>query len=155
MLEISHELDLARWFIGEFEIAYASLCHSGILHIDVEDQVLIVAVREPSVRITIRLNFCSRPSRRNVVIRCINGELDWDLLQGQVKLTYSDQSTHCFRSSHSPDDRYLSQAQHFLSSIFHGSSPICSLNDGIQVLNLVNKAREMAKDKSVHSKTLP
>ena len=33
------------------------LCHSGILHIDVEDQVLIVAAREPSVRITIRSTF--------------------------------------------------------------------------------------------------
>ncbi len=139
--ELSHELDLARWFLGDVDIAFASLGQSSLLDIDVEDQVLLVGCSNECSHITIRLNFCSRPSRRRVVMRCEKGEINWDLLDGKVNLSSPDQKSHCFSPSFNPDDRYHLQIEHFMKCIYNGSVPYCSLSDGLQVLKLINQAR--------------
>ena len=42
LLEISHEIDMALWFLDDFQIVFALLGHSNLLEVDVEDQVLLV-----------------------------------------------------------------------------------------------------------------
>lgn len=151
LLELSHEIDLARWFLGGFELAFSSHRHSGLLDIDVEDQVLLAGSSNGCSFITIRLNFCSRPPRRRVVIRCEKGEINWNLLMGNVTISNNYQEVQVFNPSMQADDRYRVQAKRFIECIFKGSPPHCSLNDGLQVLKLINHIQAKTNDQAVKS----
>lgn len=152
LYELSHEIDLAFWFLDDFQLTFASLRKSGLLDIDVEDQVLLVGNGTQCPQITIRLNFCSRPPRRNVLIRCEKGELNWNLLEGEVKISsLSGQKYFCSHPSDS-DDRYRLQAEHFFECITNGATPYCSLNDGLQVLKLIIQAQDMMNNEGINSR---
>ena len=139
LLELSHEIDLAFWLLKDFEITSASLVQSGLLDLDVEDQVLLTGSGYTGFLITIRLNMCTKPSRRCVVIRCEKGEVAWDLLSGRVNLFIGDQEMQSFISPLQPDDRFRLQAERFFKCIEDDSAPYCSLNDGLKILGLINK----------------
>ncbi len=141
LLELSHELDLAGWILGEFELSFASLQQSGLLDVDVEDQAMLVGRSDSCPLITIRLNFCTQPSRRRVVMRCERGEITWDLLSGDINVLTGDQLVQSFRSGLVGDDRYRLQAEHFMTCIAGDRRPCCSLSDGLQVLKIINQAR--------------
>ena len=141
LLELSHEIDLARWLLGDFEITFASLKQSGLLDVDVEDQALIAGSGSNCSLITIRLNFCSRPSRRNIIVRCEKGDINWDLLNGKVDLYTGDQELHCFNPRFQAEDRFRSQAVRFVECIYSQKAPHCSLNDGLAVMKLINQIK--------------
>jgi predicted dehydrogenase len=141
LLELSHELDLAGWLLGEFELSFASLRQSELLGIDVEDQAMLVGRSDSCSLITIRLNFCTQPSRRRVVMRCERGEIAWDLLSGDVHVLIGDQLVQSFQAGLVGDDRYRLQAEHFMSCMSSDWRPCCSLSDGLQVLKIINQAR--------------
>ena len=42
LLELSHEIDLALWLFGKFEITYSFIRNSRILDIDVDDQAFLI-----------------------------------------------------------------------------------------------------------------
>lgn len=146
LLELSHEIDLALWLLDEFEITFASLGQSGLLDIDVEDQVLLAGRGSNCSLITIRLNFCSQPSRRSVVMRCEKGEIIWDLLKGKVDLFIGDQGPQSFNPPFQPDDRLRLQAERFVDTVFNEKPPSCSLGDGLQVLKLINQAHAITNN---------
>lgn len=141
LLELSHELDLARWLLGEFELSSASLRKSGLLEVDVEDQAILVGRSDSCSLITIRLNFCTQPSRRSVVMRCERGELRWDLLSGDVNVLIVDQLVQSYQSGLVGDDRFRLQAEHFMACMAGDERPCCSLYDGLQILKTINKAK--------------
>jgi predicted dehydrogenase len=147
LLELSHEIDLALWFLGEFEVSYASLQRSGLLEVDVEDQVLLVGSCDACSLITIRLNFCSQPSRRRVVVRCERGEISWDLLSENVNGIIASQPVQSYQSSLAADDRYRLQVEHFMECMRGNAIPICSLSDGLQVMKIINQAQIQASIK--------
>ena len=140
LLELSHEIDLAIWIFREFQLSHSYLSQSNLLDIDVEDQVLLVGSSLDSSLITIRLNMCTKPSRRTLLIRCEKGELHWDLLKGNVDLTTGDHNTEVLSHSLSPDDRFSLQTLRFLDCIYNSGTPYCSLDDGLKVLNVINHA---------------
>jgi predicted dehydrogenase len=149
LLELSHELDLAGWLLGEFELSFASLQQSGLLDVDVEDQAMLVGRSDSCSLITIRLNFCTQPSRRRVVIRCERGEITWDLLSGAVNVLIGDQLVQSFQSGLVGDDRYRLQAEHFMACINGDDRPCCSLPDGLQVLKIIDQARTKSASQEV------
>lgn len=144
LLELSHELDLAQYLLGHLELRSALLQQSGLLEIDVEDQVQLFAYSVDQSLISIRLNFCSRPSRRHVHFRGRDGEIHWDLIAGSVSVIQTGESNiACFQSPISSDERYLIQMEHFLSCASGKAEPVCSLLDSLTVLDMVTKAREI------------
>ncbi len=153
--ELSHELDLARWFLGELEVSFASLQQSGLLEVDVEDQALLVGYSDACSLITIRLNFCSQPSRRKIVIRCERGEISWDLLLGKVIVFIRDQPARGFQSGLVPDDRYRAQAGHLIECIRGDAAPHCSLYDGLQVLKIIKQAQIQAASQETNPHAAP
>ena len=141
LLELSHEIDLAYWFFGDLQITYACLQQSELLDIDVEDQALLTARSDMCPLITIRLNFCTSPARRIIVIRCEQGELEWNLLEARVIIRLRGRISHEYHAEQHLDDRYRFQAESFISSVSVGCHPHCSLQEGLQVMKLINQAR--------------
>ena len=155
LLELSHEIDLAQWFLGELDISFAALIQSGMLNIDVEDQAYLVGKSKNCPIFSIRLNFCSRPSRRNVVLRCANGELMWNMLHGLVQCsTPNHEPIEVFESGLASKYHYETQMKHFFSCVHGAEKPLCSLADGIKTLNIVKRARLISENKQPSISTI-
>ena len=149
LLELSHEIDLAYWLLGDFSIVFSSLQKSDLLDVDVEDKVLIIGSGINSSLITIRTNFCTFPTRRSVLIRCENGDIDWNLMEGEVKVQSRYHVAKKFRIVQQPDDRYRLQAERFITSIWMSHPPYCSLDEGLKVMDLINQVRLKAIEKNL------
>ena len=141
LMELSHELDLAQWLLGPIEIKTSSIMQSGLLDIDVEDQAWLLGKARDSNILSIRINFCSHPPRRNMILRGQNGELSWDLLSGTVIINSKNNQDQQFHSNGQTDDKFRYQIEHFLACIDGKAKPICSVSEGIHALNLVDQAR--------------
>jgi predicted dehydrogenase len=144
LMELSHELDLANWLFGKLTLEYALLQQSGLLAIDVEDVAVLVARDPHDTCVTIRLNFCTHPSRRVLSVRGQQGELIWDLISHEVRSSTDGQPDQIFRSSTGADDRYRLQLQNFFACLTGKEAPKCSLGEGLSVLALVNQARSFS-----------
>lgn len=143
LLELSHELDLAQFLLGAIEIDGSFLEQSGLLEIDVEDKAILIGHSAEGCSVTMRLNFCTKPAKRYSIIRGSAGEICWNLLDGTVTVTHDDllARSDAFTSSVSANDRYYLQMKHFLECVSGAASPMCSLSDGLAVLDLVSQAR--------------
>ena len=143
LLELSHELDLAQWLFGALELDFASLKHSGLLEIDVEDQAILAGHSGEGFPVTIRLNFCTKPPRRRVTLRGSAGEMYWDLMDGRIQATQLDTvERETYVSPISADQRYYLQMNHFLTCVMGGAHPMCSLAEGLKTLELIQRARQ-------------
>lgn len=143
LLELSHELDLAQWLLGTLKLDSALLQQSGLLEIDVEDQAILVARSVDGFSVIIRLNFCTKPARRHLILRGCSGEIQWDLIGSKVQVAQNDSaSAHAYESTISPDDRYHLQMKHFLACAMRRVRPMCSLAEGLKTLQLVAQARQ-------------
>ncbi len=144
LLELSHEIDLAQYLLGNYKLCSALLHQSGLLEIDVEDQADLLVYSSDNCLISIRLNFCTRPSSRHVCIRGSNGAIYWDLIAGRVDIVSSDISQKTFfQSPISTDERYVLQIKHFLSCATGKIEPRCSVLDGLKVLEIITQARKI------------
>ena len=147
LLELSHELDLAQYLFGHLELCSAILRQSGLLEIDVEDQAQLLAYSADQCLISIRLNFCTRPSSRYVKIRGESGEVHWDLITNTVKVLHADASNvSFFQSPISSDERYLIQMEHFLLLAAGKTEPLSSVSSSLRVLDIASKARDINCD---------
>ena len=141
LLELSHEIDLAQWLLGSLNLQFCSLEKSELLELDVEDKAMIFARTDDGCTVTIRLNFCTKPVRRNLTIRGSVGEIHWELNNGKVTFSHEDYVLdQAFVSHVSPDERYYLQMNHFLACAMKNETPICSLVEGLTTLNLVKQA---------------
>jgi len=143
LLELSHELDLAQYLLGNLDLRSALLHRSGLLEIDAEDQAHLFAYSEDQCVVSIRVNFCTRPSSRHIHIRGRDGEIYWDLLTGRVEVMQACTSQRLsFQSPISSDERYRVQMEHFLSCAVGKAKPACSISDGLKILDIAAKAHE-------------
>ena len=63
LLELSHEIDLARWLLGSLDLDHTYLTNSGLLEINVEDQAILIGRTRKNTTVTIRINFCTNPQK--------------------------------------------------------------------------------------------
>lgn len=145
LLEISHEIDLAYWFFGEINLHSSFLRQSDLLDIDVEDQAVLVGSTSSGATLSMNLNFCTKPAKRLLCVRGNRGEIIWEMINGKVQLSHEEpDSCQSYTSSVSADERYTIQALHFLSCVERAELPRCSVEDGIRVLELIQKARQQS-----------
>jgi predicted dehydrogenase len=143
LLELSHELDLCQWLFGSLRLDSALLQQSGLLEVDVEDHALVVAHTVDSICVTMRLNFCTQPPRRYMIMRGNFGQLCWDVIGGRVEVSLRDNvEPQLFESPISADDRYYLQMKHFLACAMGQVDPMCSLAEGLKTVELIIQARQ-------------
>jgi predicted dehydrogenase len=147
LLELSHEIDLADWLLGPLELDSAMLQQSGLLEVDVEDQAALICRTSGNCAVTIRLNFCTAPPKRYILLRGSTGEIACDLVDGwaQVSKKNSLEIDKYIRNIPA-DDRYYLQMKHFLESVRGLASPMCSLHEGLNTLSLAMKAGKGRRD---------
>ena len=116
---------------------------SGLLPINVEDRACLIAENNNGVHIVIRINFCSEPSKRNIIIRGEKGQISWDLILGKLDI-YDDMNLiYEYKHNFDRDHIFLIQIQHFIDCIQINQRPKCSVSEGKNILELVQRAKEI------------
>ena len=146
LLELSHEIDLAQSFLGKINLIDAKLENSGKLNIDVEDQAYLFGKTETCKEIIINLDFCSKKTERISILKSNNGTIKWDIFNKYIELRILNQERKIINFNKDPNIKYINQIEHFFNCINKRIEPICKIEDGIMVLDIVNRARRISNN---------
>ena len=138
LLELSHEIDLGFWLFGFLNLKSAYITNTNILDVEVEDYVKLITFTKDIPIINFSLNFNTNPARRHLIIRGSEGEINCNLINNQIFL---NEKLLFEKKQISSNEMFLNQTKHFINCIKTLDVPICSLRDGVLVLDLIKQAR--------------
>jgi predicted dehydrogenase len=148
VLTLSHPLDYLRWFLGEVISISALTSHKG-LNMPVEDLAEISLGFVNGAIGSLHLDYDQRPPSHTLEIIGTSGTIRWDNTNGITKMSVVEQDGKAspWREFLPPEGfernhMFLDELRHF-RDILHGEAePVCTLQDGIQVLQLAIAARQ-------------
>jgi predicted dehydrogenase len=141
LLELSHEIDYANWFFGPFKSVSSMLINSKTLDVDVEDMVDIFFETHNNKPVYIHLDFCSQISSRFCSVKTDKGELKWDLIKNNVTWTDENRIINTWKFQEDGDEMYINQLNHFFDCIEADGKPKVTIEDGINVLKLIDSIK--------------
>jgi predicted dehydrogenase len=144
-LELSHEIDCARWLGGEIISLTAFSASVSDLALDVEDWADLVVEFQSGALGHIHLDMVQRTPHRSGRVIGTEGTITWDVMTNQVRLFSS--LTRTWEDLHPAvvldrNEMYVHELQHFLGCVQGKSVPAVSGEDGKRTLELVLAARE-------------
>jgi len=152
VLTLSHPLDYLNWLFGEVETIWAVTASLGDLEIQAEDTAEILLQFTCGVIASLHLDYIQRPPSHHLEISGSRGTIKWDNSDGAVALYQSIDSPNnqasgswvrfpadSFSAEEKPferNDMFLAEMRHFVDIIRNGARPVCTLEDGLKVLEL-------------------
>ena len=146
LLELSHEIDYLHWFFGNPLEVQAQLNNSGILDIDVEDQVDLLLRSENKYPISVQIDFNRLHAKRECTVLTSNGELKWNAIKKKVIWRPHNAKEINFEYNSERDDLYKKQLIYFFQCIESGAKSHVSIDDSIKTLELIDAAREASNN---------
>ena len=145
LLDLSHEIDYARWFFGELELKKASVSKESDFEMDVEDTADLKTTSEQGAEINIHIDWVESPARRYCRIICKKGEISWDKDSNKVIVRQKQgRKQEIDNSKEDYDDKFRNELGHFIDCIKKRKQTMIPLEDGIKTLQLVINAKKMA-----------
>lgn len=143
LLELSHELDYLIWLFGTFDWVSANVKNFGLLDIDVDEFVEVIAENSQGISFDIHLDFLSNPKRRALSIFGENGSLVWNLLSGDVVLHQSDEAPKVVYQGQSSDinQTYIDQLKYICGEATDYAFSPCTLIESKEVMRLIEAIR--------------
>jgi predicted dehydrogenase len=148
ILTLCHPLDYLLWFFGQVDHLWAMAGKLGDLDLTVEDTAEIALRFHSGVLGSVHLDYNRRPAAHHLEIVGTDGVIQWDNADGAARVyRVADQQWEIFSPpvGFERNDMFLDQMSHFLAVARSESLPVCSLEDGIDVLELALKALASAQ----------
>ena len=153
---LTHPLDYLRYLLGEIEALWSFNGHISSLELDVEDAAEIGLKFASGALGGVHVNYIQRPPVHRLEIVGTHGTLRWDNADGTLRFykmpapfgSYSDAppapvvETFTLPEGFERNDLFVAQTRHFLDIVRGEKEPICTLEDGICIQELVQAARE-------------
>jgi predicted dehydrogenase len=147
ILDYIHEINYARWFLGEFETVSAIAGQRSELEIETNDVAGILVETADGVVCEFHLDYVQRAYSRSCHIVGERGTIRWSWDDECVKwYTAGDETWHTFERPTDWDinDMYVEEMNHFLECIEADEETTCPVNCGRQDLAVALAARESA-----------
>ena len=147
LLELSHELDCARWLMGEVAAVSAVTAQLGGLGLDVEDVAEITMEFASGALGHVHLDMVQRCPTRTCRVMGTDGTLEWDALAGAVR-RFDPASKRWSDVALPVQDRnamYVDEMKHFLDCVRGKASPLVTGEDGLAALQIALAARRSAE----------
>jgi predicted dehydrogenase len=139
LLDLSHELDYLRWFFGDWHKMVAMGGKYSSLQINSDDMYSLMLTMKKCPMVQIHVNYLDRLSRREVTVITENYAIKADLVQQTLQI--NDQLLE-----YNLDRDYTYYRQH--QAIITGATDrLCTLAEGLQVLEMINTAEQSAKQR--------
>jgi len=149
VLELSHELDYARWLMGEVTSVMARVARLSNLEIDTEDTAEIILQFSNGALGSIHLDMIQQPATRTCRISGTEGTITWDWESDRVHLFEARNRTGQDLGPVRDIDRnemYVAELRHFLDCIKGNATPLIDGNDGRRVLEIALAVRRSSEE---------
>ena len=128
--DLSHELDLARHFFGDWSHLTASGGKFSNLEIETDDTFSILMKTKACSAVSIQLNYLDRIKQRNITINGDNGTIKVDLTSGTAQFNETKQSFEL-----QPDQTYI--AEH-IAMIAKDAAALCTFDEALAVVETID-----------------
>lgn len=138
-LDLIHELDSARWILGELYDVQAIFAKASALEIDVEDSASFLMRSRSGAPVSVHVNYVSRLPFRRYRIVGDQGTAEWDLPSRTLNVTTHEGSNAvalvpgAFDVSHT----YIAAMSELLRAIDERAVTSQGIEDGISALELI------------------
>lgn len=166
-----HSLDYLPWLVGRVESIWGFTAKLSDLAVDVEDTAKIGLRFESGSLGSLHLDFTQQPPEHYFTIIGTKGTLKWNLADGAVHIYRASAESlsistgsgisaggeweiYPIEESWERNSMFLEQMRHFVSVVRGDLEPICTLDDGIRVQQLVQAVHESNATGRVISLTL-
>ena len=150
ILDCIHEIDLARWYLGEVTEVFCIAERRSTLEVDTEDVAMLLCRHADGVLSEVHLDFVQRTYERGCHIVGADGSIFWDFREGSVRLFEAKgERWSTFRQ---PDDFqvnqiYVDEMRHFLECVDQRRPTTLPVADGVRVMALALAAKRSAQEK--------
>ena len=144
LLTQCHSLDYLPWLVGPVKDVWGFAGKLSDLAVDVEDTAEIGLRFSNGALATLHLDFAQQPPSHTLQVTGTEGLLDCDLLTGASRIFRSGRPE--WEDSSPPEDwernsMFVREMQHFLAVVRGEAEPLCTLEDGIRVMQVIDAVR--------------
>ncbi|HWZ83140.1 MAG TPA: Gfo/Idh/MocA family oxidoreductase [Terriglobales bacterium] len=152
ILDCIHEIDLARWYLGDVVDVFCAAGHLSSLEIATEDVAVLVSRHASGVLSEVHLDYVQRSYERGCQIAGEDGSLSWDFREKQVRW-YDAVSDH-WETFEQPADwqlnqMYIDEMRHFLDCVQERKETMLPVADAARVMEFVFAAKQSASERRV------
>lgn len=146
ILDCIHELDLALWYFGPASVVAAVALPAEKLAIAVEGLAEVLLRHSSNVVSSVHLNFMQRDYRRLCQIVGETGTIYWDFESPWTEIRSGAGTERRVErdANWSVNQMYVDELRHFVQCIERNEPTCCPLEQGIAVLKVALRARELA-----------
>ena len=147
ILDGSHELDYICWLLGRPTEVACRAEHLSNLQVDVEDSAWIYLSFPGRRRADLHLDFVQRTYTRTCKVVGEAGTALWDFTTREVRWFSAGEAgwksiPYCFEAN----DMYVAEMRHFLESLRRGTGPMVDLEQGRDVIRVVEAAKKSSQE---------
>jgi predicted dehydrogenase len=154
ILDCIHEIDLARWYLGEVQSVFCSAGHLSSLEIETEDVAILVCHHASGAMSEIHLDYVQRTYERGCQIVGELGSIFWDF-NGKMVRWYNtvnkEWATYAQPETWDLNQMYIDEMKHFLQCLQEDRVPTFSIPEAAAVMRIVFAA----KASSHHARMIP
>jgi predicted dehydrogenase len=146
--DLVHEIDYAGWLFGWPAALQAQVRNLGRLGIAADEAADLIWEAAGGCVVTVRLDYLSRPSRRQMRAYGSSGTLEWDGMTNTVVLALADQQVETMVSRQTRKDMLVAQARGLISAARgSGTGQLATSFDGGRALAICDAARRATESK--------
>ena len=147
ILDGSHELDYICWLLGRPTEVTCRAEHLSSLDVDVEDSAWIYLTFPERRRAELHLDFVQRAYTRTCKVVGETGTALWDFNVQEVRWFSAEQpGWNSIPYVFEANDMYVAEMAHFLGSLGTGTGPMVDLEQGRDVIRLVEAAKKSSEE---------
>ena len=143
-ITLSHEIDMALWFIGEAASVHGMINNASELELDTEHGVDILIKSKAGTTANIHLDFYQRPPTRASDFVGTNGRIAFNYYTSRIEVFNTDRSEPVevidISDSFERNNMFINEIEHFFECIENNNTPITALAEGKSALEVALQA---------------
>ena len=148
ILDCIHEIDLARWYLGDVLDVFCVAGHVSTLEIDTEDVAALICRHATGALSEIHLDYVQRTYERGCQIVGEAGSIFWDFNARELRCY--DATTSQWTSYRQPQEwnlnqMYIDEMRHFLDCVHTRQQTVLPIPEAVTVLEIAFAAKASAK----------
>jgi predicted dehydrogenase len=144
LLDCIHEIDLARWYLGDVQEVFCISGHLSSLKINTEDVAILLCRHCDGTMSEIHLDYVQRTYERGCQIVGEKGSIFWDFNQKQVR--WYDAATEWTVFTQSDDwqvnHMYLDEMRYFIECVRERRPTVLPIAEASAVMQIVFAAKQ-------------